>query len=109
TNLRGSRSENEDIATNDDLLAVFRGQVVRLRPLPIHHIKKTDQLLAEFKMVRDLSHANVLKIFGACLEETLHALVIEHCSKGSLQDLLSNTNVSLDAQFKFSLCTDIIN
>ncbi|XP_059159714.1 atrial natriuretic peptide receptor 1-like [Physella acuta] len=195
TSLRGSRVDSESQGPKDGLLAVFRGQMVRLRSLPAYPLKQTDNLLLEFKMVRELSHNNLLRIFGACLEENLHALVVEHCSKGSLQvsqvvehcskgslqvvehcskgslqvvehcskgslqvsqvvehcskgslqvsqvvehcskgslqvvehcskgslqvvehyskgsqqDLLGNTNVTLDAQFKFSLCTDIIN
>ncbi|KAH9498148.1 hypothetical protein Btru_008389 [Bulinus truncatus] len=110
TNLSGSRADHEDVGASYGLLAVFRGQLVRLRPIPIRHLKKTtDQLLTEFKLMRDLCHNNLLRMFGACLEESIHALVVEHCSKGSLQDLLGNINVTLDAQFKFSLCTDIIN
>ncbi|KAH9498154.1 Receptor-type guanylate cyclase gcy-28, partial [Bulinus truncatus] len=50
-NLSGSRADHEDVGASYGLLAVFRGQLVRLRPIPIRHLKKTtDQLLTEFKL-----------------------------------------------------------
>ncbi|BFZ15498.1 hypothetical protein BsWGS_18537 [Bradybaena similaris] len=72
-------------------------------------MKITKDILMDFKMVRDLSHNNLVRIFGACFGNEMKLLVVEHCNKGSLQDLIGNLNVTLDVLFKFSLCTDIIN
>ncbi|CAG5121053.1 unnamed protein product, partial [Candidula unifasciata] len=85
------------------------GHTVRLRSLPIKHMKITEDILMEFKMIRDLSHNNLNRVFGACLENDRKILVVEHCNKGSLQDLIGNMDVTLDVLFKFSLSTDIIN
>ncbi|RUS89032.1 hypothetical protein EGW08_003203, partial [Elysia chlorotica] len=62
-----------------------------------------------YHQIRELNHTNISKVLGACLTPDFIALVTERCSKGTLQDLLGNANVTLDEQFKFSLCTDIIN
>ncbi|GFO37650.1 guanylate cyclase, partial [Plakobranchus ocellatus] len=100
-------SDSPKLKTGD--VAIFRGQMVRLRRLSIKQIRLTNAILIDFKTTRTLSHPNLIRVFGACLEDDLKAIVVEHCSKGSLQDLLGNPNVTLDTQFKFSLCTDIIS
>lgn len=38
----------------------------------------------------------------------MFAVVTEHCSRGSLQDLLRNEDVKLDWMFKSSLLLDLI-
>ncbi|CAG5135632.1 unnamed protein product, partial [Candidula unifasciata] len=85
------------------------GQTVSLRCLPVKQLTLTRAVLIEFKMLREVNHANLARIMGACLEDNMKVLVTEHCVKGSLQDLIWNVNINLDTQFKFSLCTDIIN
>ncbi|KAK3714134.1 hypothetical protein RRG08_016296 [Elysia crispata] len=104
-----SLKDCDSIKLKSGELAMYRGQIVRLRHLPVKHLRLTNAILCDFKMTRVLSHANLTRVFGACLEDDLKAIVVEHCAKGSLQDLLGNPHVSLDGQFKFSLCTDIIN
>ena len=35
--------------------------------------------------LRVLNHQNLARVMGACLEDDLKAIVVEHCTKGSLQ------------------------
>ncbi|KAK3797487.1 hypothetical protein RRG08_042087 [Elysia crispata] len=92
-----------------DDFAIWKGQRVRVNRLALGNLSLSQELLLEFDLIREVNHSNISKGLGACLAPTLNALVTERCSKGNLQDLLGNFNVTLDEQFKFSLCTDIIN
>ncbi|RZC36846.1 receptor type guanylyl cyclase-like, partial [Asbolus verrucosus] len=65
-----------------------------------------DQLI-ELKAMKDLSHDNLVKFYGACLDIP-NCILSEYCPKGSLQDILENDNVKLDATFKMSLIMDVV-
>ncbi|XP_041361047.1 atrial natriuretic peptide receptor 1-like [Gigantopelta aegis] len=68
-----------------------------------------DTLTADYAIfkIRGLSHTSLARLIGACLEGDQKFLVIEFCSKGTLQDVLGNSSINLDVQFKYSLCVDI--
>ncbi|XP_067653292.1 atrial natriuretic peptide receptor 1-like [Haliotis asinina] len=85
------------------------GILVRLKRLHIKDILQINKkMLQEFKMIRDINHANLARLCGACLDAHSKVLVGEYCPKGTLQDLLGNPQIKLDAQFKFSLAIDIV-
>ncbi|KAH9498564.1 Nitrogen permease reactivator protein, partial [Bulinus truncatus] len=65
----------------------FKSQIVRLRKLPAKYVHINATILEEFKMLRDLSHANIIHIHGACIEVHIKLLVTEPCIKGSLGGL----------------------
>ncbi|XP_046355745.2 atrial natriuretic peptide receptor 1-like [Haliotis rufescens] len=87
--------------------AVYKGQVVRLRKLTLKNQTFNRSILSEFKQLRDLNQGNLVRVIGACLDDTPKYLVTEFCSKGTLQDLLGNTRLPLDTHFKFSLSIDV--
>ncbi|ESP02582.1 hypothetical protein LOTGIDRAFT_138137 [Lottia gigantea] len=88
-------------------IALYKGITVQVRELNVSDIPITNQLLNEFKEIRDINQNNIVKVFGACFHPISSFLVIEHCSKGTLQDVVGNTEIKLDAHFKFSLAIDI--
>uniref|UniRef100_A0A2C9K851 guanylate cyclase n=1 Tax=Biomphalaria glabrata TaxID=6526 RepID=A0A2C9K851_BIOGL len=98
-----------EVTSDSSNFSIWKGQLVRLRKLPVKYVHVTRLCLTEFKMLRELNHTNILLVHGACLEDNLKVLVTEPCSKGSLEDLVGSTDVVLDTHFKFSLCTDVIN
>ncbi|XP_046555086.1 receptor-type guanylate cyclase gcy-28-like [Haliotis rubra] len=104
--------ERTDTSTHDEInkdVAVYKGIPVRLKRLHIKDILQNNkELLQEFKMIRDINHANLARLCGACLDARSRVLVGEYCPKGTLQDLLGNPQIKLDAQFKFSLAIDIV-
>lgn len=63
--------------------------------------------LIELKAMKDLSNDNLVKFYGACVDIP-NCILTEYCPKGSLQDILENDNVQLDATFKMSLIMDIV-
>lgn len=60
-----------------------------------------------FFQIRRLKHNNVFCLVGACVDPLNIHIVSTYYSKGSLLDVLSNTNIKLDWIFKLSFASDI--
>uniref|UniRef100_A0A665UJR9 Guanylate cyclase n=1 Tax=Echeneis naucrates TaxID=173247 RepID=A0A665UJR9_ECHNA len=58
--------------------------------------------------LRDMRHENLNLFLGLFFDSGIFGVVTEHCSRGSLEDLLSNEDVRLDWMFKSSLLMDLI-
>lgn len=58
--------------------------------------------------MRELRHENVAACLGFLVAPGVRALVLEHCARGSLEDLLQNAALQLDWTFKASLLLDLI-
>lgn len=58
--------------------------------------------------LRDMRHENINLFLGLFFDSGIFGVVTEHCSRGSLEDLLNNENVRLDWMFKSSLLMDLI-
>lgn len=58
--------------------------------------------------LRDMRHENINLLLGLFFDSGIFGIVTEHCSRGSLEDLLNNENVRLDWMFKSSLLMDLI-
>uniref|UniRef100_A0A3Q3GZK7 Guanylate cyclase n=1 Tax=Labrus bergylta TaxID=56723 RepID=A0A3Q3GZK7_9LABR len=61
-----------------------------------------------FTQLRDMRHENLNLYVGLFLDSGIFALVVEHCPRGSLADLLADSNMRLDWMFKSSLLMDLI-
>uniref|UniRef100_A0A8C4IWW1 Guanylate cyclase n=1 Tax=Dicentrarchus labrax TaxID=13489 RepID=A0A8C4IWW1_DICLA len=61
-----------------------------------------------FVKLRDMRHENLNLFLGLFVDSGIFGIVTEHCSRGSLEDLLSNEEVRLDWMFKSSLIMDLI-
>uniref|UniRef100_A0A673B4K4 guanylate cyclase n=1 Tax=Sphaeramia orbicularis TaxID=375764 RepID=A0A673B4K4_9TELE len=58
--------------------------------------------------MREMRHENMNLYLGMFLDSGIFALVVEHCPRGSLADLLADGNMRLDWMFKSSLLMDLI-
>lgn len=58
--------------------------------------------------MREMRHENVTAFLGLFVGPEFSALVLEHCPRGSLEDLLRNEALKLDWTFKASLLLDLI-
>uniref|UniRef100_A0A668VWZ2 Guanylate cyclase n=1 Tax=Oreochromis aureus TaxID=47969 RepID=A0A668VWZ2_OREAU len=68
-------------------------------------------LLSEMHALHTYSkmrHENLNLLLGLFFDSGIFGVVIEHCTRGSLEDLLSNEEVRLDWMFKSSLLMDLI-
>uniref|UniRef100_A0AAR2KHG6 Guanylate cyclase n=1 Tax=Pygocentrus nattereri TaxID=42514 RepID=A0AAR2KHG6_PYGNA len=64
--------------------------------------------LSGFPQLRDMRQENLNLFLGLFLDSGIFGVVTEHCSRGSLEDLLSNEDMRLDWMFKSSLLMDLI-
>ncbi len=55
-----------------------------------------------------MRHENLNLFLGLFLDTGIFGIVTEHCTRGSLEDLLNNEEMRLDWMFKSSLLLDLI-
>nr|XP_037279900.1 atrial natriuretic peptide receptor 1-like [Rhipicephalus microplus] len=89
-------------------LGTVKGIRVAIKPLDVKKIHVNRQLLAEIKMVHDLTHENLVRFVGLCVEEPNISVITELCPRGSLRDMLENEEINIDWMFKCSMITDIV-
>ena len=66
-------------------------------------VELTDRLRWEVKEMRDIKHANLCLFIGACIDTEHVAILNEVCGKGSLEDILSNDDIDLGWDFRYSM------
>ncbi|XP_010746852.3 guanylate cyclase 2G [Larimichthys crocea] len=66
-------------------------------------------IIAEFNVMKEMKHENLVQFFGVCIESPNVCLVVQYCRKGSLKDILRASDVELDGMFKLSFAYDIVN
>ncbi|XP_072310021.1 retinal guanylyl cyclase 2 isoform X2 [Eucyclogobius newberryi] len=90
-------------------VAVYEGDWVWLKKFEEGQFKEVKQSTTKiFTKMKDLRNENVNLFLGFFQDSSMFAVVTEHCSRGSLQDLLRNEDVKLDWMFKSSLVLDLI-
>ncbi|XP_055370084.1 retinal guanylyl cyclase 2 isoform X2 [Betta splendens] len=90
-------------------VAVYEGDWVWLKKFEEGQFKEVKQSSTRiFTKMKDLRNENVNPFLGFFSDCGMFAVVTEHCSRGSLQDLLRNEDVKLDWMFKSSLVLDLI-
>ena len=58
--------------------------------------------------MRDLTHENLIRFIGLCIDEPNYAIVTELMIRGSLRDLLETEKIQIDWTFKYSMMTDVV-
>ncbi|KAK5858345.1 hypothetical protein PBY51_002491 [Eleginops maclovinus] len=99
------------MATSPDSsnVAVFEGDWVWLKKSPNGAVSSVNGNTEHiFVKLRDMRHENLNLFLGLFFDSGIFAIVTEHCSRGSLEDLLNNEEVRLDWMFKSSLLMDLI-
>ncbi|XP_019113242.1 retinal guanylyl cyclase 2 isoform X2 [Larimichthys crocea] len=91
-------------------IGILEGDWVWLKKIPVRKtitaINQNTQSL--FSQLREMRHENLNLYLGLFLDSGIFALVVEHCPRGSLADLLADSNMRLDWMFKSSLLMDLI-
>lgn len=113
TNLRKSRIGSSSIAETIAgqifiTIANYKGSHVAIKNVRKNRIKIERDLLLEMKNMNEMKHGNLAHFVGACIDAPNICSVWEYCTKGSLQDVIYNENISLDDMFKFSIVNDIL-
>uniref|UniRef100_A0A8D3AV80 Guanylate cyclase n=1 Tax=Scophthalmus maximus TaxID=52904 RepID=A0A8D3AV80_SCOMX len=99
------------MATSPDSsnVAVFQGDWVWLKKCPgrsVSDVNSSTELV--FVKLKHMRHENLNLFLGLFFDSAIFGIVTEHCSRGSLEDLLNNEEVRLDWMFKSSLMMDLI-
>nr|XP_056719612.1 retinal guanylyl cyclase 1 [Euleptes europaea] len=91
------------------IVAAVQGDWVWLKKFPgDKHTEIRPATKTVFCKLRDLRHENVNLFLGFFHDCGIFAIVSEHCSRGSLEDLIFNEDMKLDWMFKSSLLLDLI-
>ncbi|KAJ6652050.1 hypothetical protein lerEdw1_015458, partial [Lerista edwardsae] len=91
------------------ILAAVQGDWVWLKKFPGEsHTEIKAATKTAFCKLRDLRHENVNLFLGFFHDCGIFAIVSEHCTRGSLEDLIRNEDMKLDWMFKSSLLLDLI-
>uniref|UniRef100_A0A8B9HW13 Guanylate cyclase n=1 Tax=Astyanax mexicanus TaxID=7994 RepID=A0A8B9HW13_ASTMX len=67
-----------------------------------------DSAQKNFIKLRDMRQENLNLFLGLFLDSGIFGIVVEHCTRGSLEDLLNNEDMRLDWMFKSSLLLDLV-
>ncbi|XP_003978670.3 retinal guanylyl cyclase 1-like isoform X2 [Takifugu rubripes] len=91
-------------------VGILEGDWVWLKKFPVGKMvpsvnQNTKNL---FSQLREMRHENLNLYLGLFLDSGIFALVVEHCPRGSLADLLADGDMRLDWMFKSSLLMDLI-
>uniref|UniRef100_A0AAQ5XZU6 Guanylate cyclase n=1 Tax=Amphiprion ocellaris TaxID=80972 RepID=A0AAQ5XZU6_AMPOC len=97
------KGPNRILLNLEDLTFINPQLSKKVSSISVTHV--TSFLLPQMK---DLRNENVNPFLGFFLDCSMFAVVTEHCSRGSLEDLLRNEDVKLDWMFKSSLVLDLI-
>nr|KAF6342888.1 guanylate cyclase 2D, retinal [Pipistrellus kuhlii] len=90
-------------------VALYQGEWVRLKTLEAGTASELrPSCLRLLRQMRELRHENVATCLGLFVAPGVSALVLEHCARGSLEDLLQNEALRLDWTFQASLLLDLI-
>lgn len=87
--------------------AQYKGNVVHVRMVPGRQLELTPALRAEIAAVREARHENLVTFVGACIDTPNTCVLTAYAKKGSLDDVLANTDIKLDWTFRASLMKDV--
>ncbi|XP_015438494.1 PREDICTED: retinal guanylyl cyclase 2 [Dufourea novaeangliae] len=89
--------------------AQYNGDLVQLKELPTQGtFELKNKAMDVVVVMHGLRHENLNPLIGCLNESTRPCLVYEHCSRGSLEDVLVQDEIKLDWSFRLSLLTDLV-
>ncbi|XP_077996423.1 atrial natriuretic peptide receptor 1-like [Glandiceps talaboti] len=89
-------------------IGFYRDNLVAIKRIEKDSITITRAILLEMKEMREMNHGNVNSFIGVCSEPPNMCILMQYCTKGSLQDILENDDIKLDWLFKTSLLSDVV-
>nr|XP_060613964.1 atrial natriuretic peptide receptor 1 [Anolis sagrei ordinatus] len=88
--------------------AYYKGNLVAIKHVSRKRIDLARNVLFELKHMRDVQSKHLTRFIGACIDAPNICILTEYCTRGSLQDILENDNITLDWTFRYSLTSDIV-
>ncbi|CAH1786475.1 unnamed protein product [Owenia fusiformis] len=90
-------------------VANYRGHRCAVKTIAVKRLQLNRETLLHINRRRELQHENIARFIGATVAPPKLFVLMEFCEKGSLEDVLANTDINLDWSFKRSLIQDIVN
>ncbi|ESO84762.1 hypothetical protein LOTGIDRAFT_236119 [Lottia gigantea] len=86
----------------------YRGTIVFIKQVTRRNLDVNREMKKQLQLRKELSHDNINRFIGACIELPEVYIVTQYCQRGSLQDILANEDSTLDDMFVSSLVADLI-
>lgn len=81
----------------------WNGRDVVVKLIRKEEVDLSEDLRWEIKEMRDIKHPNLCLFVGACIDDNHVCILNEVCGKGSLEDILSNDDIDLGWDFRYSM------
>jgi len=88
-------------------IGVYRNLPVFVRRIGGSKVNLTQKMRIEIMDVMELRHPKLVELVGVCLQSPDICIVTEHCSKGTLTEVLANPDLNFNMLFKLSFMSDI--
>ncbi|XP_043280235.1 guanylate cyclase 32E [Venturia canescens] len=89
-------------------VALYRENLVAVKEVHKKTMDLTRSIRKELKQIREVRHENLVHFVGAVVEAGAIFIVTTYCARGSLQDILRNSDLRLDTMFVSSLIGDLL-
>ncbi|KAF1804896.1 hypothetical protein FB192DRAFT_1053619 [Mucor lusitanicus] len=86
-----------------------RNLPVFIKQIGFRKLKIDDSIREEVALMKCARHPKLVEFVGLCAEPHATFVVEEYCAKGSLAEVLSNSDIDLTWIFRFSLINDLID
>ncbi|KAF9930769.1 hypothetical protein FBU30_011305 [Linnemannia zychae] len=103
----GGNSGIQPMDENGTAIGVYRNLPVFVRRIGGSKVPLTRKLRIEIIDVMELRHPKLVELIGVCIQPPDICVVTEHCSKGTLTEVLANPDLNFNWLFKLSFMSDI--
>ncbi|KAF8786944.1 Guanylate cyclase 32E like protein [Argiope bruennichi] len=104
----GPKLEDSITGRIKSTIGVYKGNTVYIYHVYKKSIDLTRGLRKEMIQIREMRHENINPFIGACVDPPNICILTLFCARGSLQDVLKNTDIHLDMMFIASLVMDLV-
>ncbi|TPP61763.1 Guanylate cyclase [Fasciola gigantica] len=93
---------------SDTNTARYNNGLVYVKRLNLTNATLKSKFLDQVRTLREIRNENINQMIGCYVDISSLCLVYEHCSRGSLLDIINKESINLDWEFKLSLITDVV-
>ncbi|XP_048763356.1 guanylate cyclase 32E-like isoform X1 [Ostrea edulis] len=86
----------------------YKGTIVSVKILTRKSLDMNRSLKKQLYIRKELTHDNINRFIGVCVESPHLYIVTQYCTRGSLKDIMKNEDLHLDDMFIASLVADLV-
>ncbi|VDP25473.1 unnamed protein product [Schistosoma curassoni] len=92
----------------DTNVASYSNSLIYIKRLELSNAALKSKFLDHVRLLREIRNENVNPLIGCYVDISALCLVFDHCTRGSLKDIIKKESINLDWEFKLSLITDVV-